>query len=125
MSVKITLENEHYDSVCVPKIDMARERNKPTQSWMERAKIEIEHEEELTIERAYELGKIRGEKEQKAEYDSQLPLIKETYYNAGYETAKNKTIDKACDWLISQNLISRCIVDDVAFVKRFKKAMEE
>lgn len=51
---------------------MARDRNKPTQSWMERAKIEIEHEEELTIERAYELGKIRGRKE---------------------------TIDKACRWL--------------------------
>ena len=31
---------------------------------------------------------------QKAEYDSQLPLIKETYYNAGYEAAKNKMIDK-------------------------------
>lgn len=44
---------------------MARDRNKPTQSWMERAKIEIKHEE-LTIERAYEIGKIRGEKEQKA-----------------------------------------------------------
>lgn len=34
-------------------------------------------------------------------------------------------IDKACEWLLSQNLISRCIVDDVAFVKRFKKALEE
>lgn len=37
--------------------------------------------------------------EQKAEYDSQLPLIKETYYNAGYETAKNKMIDKAVAWV--------------------------
>ena len=36
---------------------MARVRNKPTQSWMGRVKIEIEHEEEVTIERAYELGK--------------------------------------------------------------------
>lgn len=51
---------------------MARDRNKPILSWIKRAKIEIEHEEELTIERAYELGRIRGKKE---------------------------TIDKACEWL--------------------------
>lgn len=43
-----------------------RDRKKPTQSWIEKAKYELEHEEELSIERAYELGKIRGEKEQKA-----------------------------------------------------------
>lgn len=42
---------------------MTRDRNKPNQSWMERAKNELGHEEELTIERAYELGLIRGKKE--------------------------------------------------------------
>ncbi len=68
--------------------------------------------------------------EQKAEYDSQLPLIKKTYYNAGHETAKNKMIDKACEWLMQNwnmgqayinaqgKLCYRCIDD-------FRKAMED
>lgn len=42
---------------------MARERNKPTESWIERAKNELANEKELTIARAYELGRIRGHKE--------------------------------------------------------------
>lgn len=51
---------------------MARDRNKPTQSWIEQTKFELEHEEELTIKKAYELGRIRGEKEQKAIYAHEI-----------------------------------------------------
>ena len=66
---------------------MARDRNKPTQSWMERAKIELEHEEELTLERAYELGKIRGEKERKAidHSEEHLNWIIKQYHLWSYE----------------------------------------
>lgn len=79
---------------------MARDRNKPTQSWMERAKIEIGHEEELTIERAYELGKIRGKKE---------------------------TIDQACEWL-EDNCKGYFMCDQVRvfdMTEALRKAMEE
>lgn len=74
--------------------------------------------------------------EQKAEYDSQLPLIKETYYNAGYETAKNKMIDKACEYLRKEYqqmnaIINRLCIKDKgdlikveASVESFRKAME-
>lgn len=75
---------------------MTRTRNKPILSWIKRAKIEIEREEELTIERAYELGKIRGKKE---------------------------TIDKACEWLkINYGHFDGSIEDLVA---DFRKEMED
>lgn len=64
---------------------MERERNKPTQSWIERTKYELEHEEELSIERAYELGKIRGKKEQEAIDDNH------------FREATQKVIDKASE----------------------------
>lgn len=81
-----------------------RDRKKPTQSWIEKAKYELEHEEELSIERAYELGKIRGRKE---------------------------LIDKACEWMkgnlgyYNRNEVhigksyEQCIIED------FLKAMEK
>lgn len=62
-----------------------RDRKKPTQSWMEKAKYELEHEEELTIERAYELGRVRGRKEQEAIDDDHL------------REATKMLIKKACD----------------------------
>lgn len=40
-----------------------RERNKPTKTWLEKAREELANEKELTIERAYELGRIRGIKD--------------------------------------------------------------
>ena len=42
---------------------MSRERNKPEKSWLAKAREELANQEEFTIERAYELGKIRGQKE--------------------------------------------------------------
>lgn len=42
---------------------MARERKKPEGSFIERAKNEIENEDTLMTNRAYELGRIRGRKE--------------------------------------------------------------
>jgi len=51
-------------------------------------------------------------------------LIKTTLTDIATEQ-KEIDINQACEWLLSQNLISRCIVDDVAFVKRFRKAMED
>lgn len=42
---------------------MARERKKPEGSFIERAKNEIENEDTLLTNRAYELGRIRGWKE--------------------------------------------------------------
>lgn len=85
--------------------DMTRERNKPSQSWTERTKIEIEHEEELTIERAYELGKIRGRKEQEAIDD------------ALFRDLKNMVIEKACEWLKARNVLTD------ASLQGFRKAM--
>lgn len=41
---------------------MARERNKPKKSWIENTREELANQEEFTIERAYEVGKIRGKK---------------------------------------------------------------
>lgn len=76
---------------------MARERNKPTQSWMERAKIEMDHEEELTIERAYELGKIRGKKE---------------------------TIEKACKWFINWAKATEWYTQEES-LEMLRRAMEE
>lgn len=76
---------------------MARDRNKPTQSWMERAKFEIEHEEELTIERAYELGKIRGHKEAQERYDKLRILAYNMYTAAQYLTTDASKLKKACD----------------------------
>lgn len=43
--------------------NMARERKKPEGSFIERAKNEIENEDTLLTNRAYELGRIRGRKE--------------------------------------------------------------
>lgn len=42
---------------------MSRERNKPEKSWIEKTREELANQEEFTIERAYEVGKIRGQKE--------------------------------------------------------------
>ena len=80
---------------------MTRERNKPTQSWVEKTKYELEHEEELTIERAYELGKIRGEKEQKAKDDEELGKALLYCTNKTTERVKREMINKACKWLES------------------------
>lgn len=84
---------------------MTRERNKPTQSWVEKTKYELEHEEELTIERAYELGKIRGEKEQKAiddkHYEDIIANECTASYESGLEQGRRDIIDKACEWLES------------------------
>ena len=84
---------------------MTRERNKPTQSWVEKSKYELEHEEELTIERAYELGKIRGEKEQKAIDDYHLREVTQ------------KVIDKAVKW-VDENVGTLTAI-------ALRKAMEE
>lgn len=74
---------------------MGISRNKPTQSWVERAKIELEHEDELTIERAYELGRIRGGKEQKAEDHSEehLNWILWQHHLWVYEMCHNSNIE--------------------------------
>lgn len=83
-------------------MEEARDRNKPAQSWRERAKIEVEHAEELTIERAYELGKIRGKKD---------------------------TIDKACEYLRNRRSWDyyndeECDLMSEDEIKDFRKAME-
>lgn len=78
---------------------MTRERKKPTQSFLEKVKFELEHEEELTIERAYELGLIRGKKE---------------------------TIDKACKWLRKRTVFYATRDKGFflsAFVAAFRKEM--
>lgn len=73
---------------------MTRSRNKPTQTWIERAKIKMKHEEP-TIESAYELGKIRGMKEQKAEDHSEehLNWILWQHHLWSYEMCHNPNIE--------------------------------
>lgn len=80
---------------------MERKRNKPAQSWLAKAREELTNQEELTIERAYELGRIRGKKD---------------------------AIDKACEWL--EMYAEYWLYDDGYFDVRamltdFRKAMEE
>lgn len=80
---------------------MVRERNKPTQSWVEKTKYELEHEEELSIERAYELGKIRGRKE---------------------------AVEEACEWLfinIGLYVNEQGFVETFKLDEDFRKAMME
>ena len=50
-----------------------RERNKPKESWLEKAKYELAHEEELLIKRQKELSEIRAlkDKEQKQEWSEE------------------------------------------------------
>ena len=112
---------------------MKRERNKPTQPWVDKVKYELEHEEELTIERAYELGKIRGEKEQKAIDDEELGKALLYCTNKTTERVKKEMIDKACKWLINTYLGDYVtdeygnggIGDNVKLAEDFRKAMGE
>lgn len=64
---------------------MARERKKPEGSFIERAKNEIDYTDTTLIRGAYELGKRRGRKEQKA-IDKELidMLIDELYTSRAY-----------------------------------------
>lgn len=79
---------------------MARERKKPEGSFIERTKNEIENEDTLLTNRAYELGRIRGRKE---------------------------TIDKACDWIKRQYPIHYTEYNELAeqVIAEFCKAMEK
>ena len=104
---------------------MERERNKPTQSWVEKTKYELEHEEELTIERAYELGKIRGEKEQKAIDDDENGKALLYAVNKTTERVKREMINKACEFILESGHVRIGGITRKEFVEYFRKAMEE
>lgn len=85
---------------------MARERKKPEGSFIERAKNEIENEDtlltkrvcELGSKRAYELGRIRGRKEQEeidaAENGKALCYA----VDKTAKRVKKEMIEKACEF---------------------------
>ena len=52
-----------------------RKRNKPTQSWIQRSKYEIENEEQLIEERIEQLQKIRKSKQNVMKVDKLFEAI--------------------------------------------------
>lgn len=67
-----------------------KERKKPTQSWIEKSKNEIEREEELLAKRMELLNDVRIKK---------LLYQDSEAFKIGYEAGKQEMIEKACEWL--------------------------
>lgn len=67
-----------------------KERKKPTQSWLEKSKNDIENEEELLAKRLESLNDIRIKK---------LLYEDSEAFKIGYEAGKQEMIEKACEWI--------------------------
>lgn len=80
---------------------MARERKKPEGSFIERAKNEIENEDTLLTNRAYELGRIRGRKEQEetdeVKYKKLRTLAYDMYTSVQYLSTDASKLSRAMD----------------------------
>lgn len=80
---------------------MARERKKPEGSFIERAKNEIENEDTLLTNSAYELGRIRGRKEQEetdeVKYKKLRTLAYDMYISAQYLSTDASKLRRAMD----------------------------
>ena len=73
-----------------------RKRNKPTQSWIQRSKYEIENEEQLIEERIEQLQKIRKSKQNVMKVDKLFEAI-EPMVNQIDATEETALLMMGCD----------------------------
>lgn len=73
-----------------------RKRNKPTQSWIQRSKYEIENEEQLIEERIEQLKKIRKSKQNVMKVDKLFEAI-EPMVNQIDATEETALLMMGCD----------------------------